>query len=168
MVSLGDAHSGKSCLIKRYCEKKFVSKYISTIGVDFGVRQVPSPEVSGLDLKVNFCDLAGDPNLFQVRREFHAGAQAAILVYDVTDANSFKSLPRWISEHTAHGGTPCIVVLCANKIDEPASARTVSEAEGKKYAQANGFTYLETSAKTGQNVEQIFEAIFKAIPHKAG
>lgn len=53
IVSLGDACTGKSCLIKRYCEKKFVPKYISTIGVDFGVRQVRTEE--GVETKVNFC-----------------------------------------------------------------------------------------------------------------
>jgi len=176
VVSLGEAGAGKSCLIKRYCEKKFVAKYISTIGVDFGVRQVTWADggASGgngsIELKVNFFDLAGDPNLFEVRREFHANAQGVMLVYDVTDAASFSALPRWVAEHASHGGQPAVTVLCANKVDELATggARAVSEAEGRRYAKENGFVYMETSAKSGQNVEQLFAALFKGIQEKAG
>jgi small GTP-binding protein len=140
------------------------SRCCSTIGVDFGVRQVPAPSGSG-DLKVNFWDLSGSSDLFLVRKDFHADTQGVLLVYDVTDAASFQALPRWVAEHAAHGGSPSIVVLCANKVDE--SARTVSEAEGKKYAVANGFIYMETSAKSGQNVDALFAAIFKGIQEKA-
>jgi DnaJ family protein C protein 27 len=172
VVSLGEAGSGKSCLIKRYCEKKFIPKYISTIGVDFGVRQVSwtgdtGGAPSSIDLKVNFFDLAGDPNLFEVRREFHAHAQGVMLVYDVTDRTSFTALPRWVAEHASHGGQPAVTVLCANKVDEPASARVISEADGRRYAKDNGFVYMETSAKSGQNVDALFAALFKGIQEKA-
>lgn len=173
VVSLGEACTGKSCLIKRYCEKKFVSKYISTIGVDFGVRSVRH---SGTELKVNLWDLAGAGDLFDVRKEFHANAQGVMLVYDVHDAASFSALPRWMEEHRSQGGAPLVVVLCANKCDAPEAGsvgsaappprRAVSEAEGRAYAASNGFVYMETSAKSGQNVDQLFEAIFKGIAEK--
>ena len=168
-MSLGEACTGKSCLIKRYCEKKFVSKYISTIGVDFGVRSVRH---AGTELKVNLWDLAGAGELFDVRKEFHANAQGVMLVYDVHDAASFAALPRWMEEHRAQGGSPLVVVLCANKCDAPEAGtpvparRAVSEAEGRAYAGSNGFVYMETSAKSGQNVDQLFEAIFKGIAEK--
>lgn len=167
MVSLGDACVGKSCLIKRYCEKKFVPKYISTIGVDFGVRQVR--DEGGLETKVNFYDLSGAPEMSEVRREFHRDAQGLMLVYDVSEPASFASLSRWMIEHRECGGNPSIVLLCANKVDgEPASAaaRKVSEAEGRKYAATHGFTYMETSAKSGANVDAMFAVIFKGIADK--
>ena len=218
VISLGDACVGKSCLIKRYCEKKFVSKYISTIGVDFGVRQVMAD--SGVETKVNFwsaaqhepgeseaseaqcskkkrrigmrthcaaillslccapisaaCrDLAGGPEMVEVRREFHREAQGVMLVYDVGDLGSFQALDRWMGEHSSQGGRPLVVVVCANKADgsgpaegSPQVKRLVSEAEGKKSAQANGFMYMETSAKSGLNVDHMFAAMFKAISDK--
>lgn len=163
-MSLGDACVGKSCLIKRYCEKKFVAKYISTIGVDFGVRQV---QESGLETKVNFYDLSGSSEMSDVRREFHRESQGVMLVYDVNDTASFANLSRWMLEHRECGGSPSIVVLCANKVDEPAqAARKVSETEGRKYASAHGFIYMETSAKSGANVDAMFATIFKGIADK--
>lgn len=72
ILSLGDKGVGKSCLIKRYCEGKFVSRYITTIGVDYGVKPV---KVNGTPVKVNFWDLSGDPEFLEVRNEFYSDAQ---------------------------------------------------------------------------------------------
>ena len=66
ITSLGDGGTGKSCIIKRYCEEKFVSRYISTIGVDFGVKPM---EINGYDVKVNFWDLSGHPEFYDVRND---------------------------------------------------------------------------------------------------
>ena len=79
----------------------------------------------------------------------------------MTNLASFQSLSNWLSEHHQFGARPSIVVVCANKVDEP--KRAVSEADGKKWAQAQGFVYFETSAKSGQNVNELFAALFKGI-----
>ena len=65
---------GKSCLIKRYCEEKFITKYISTIGIDFGVKAV---EIDGEEVRVNFWDLSGHPEFFEVRNEFYKDTQVS-------------------------------------------------------------------------------------------
>uniref|UniRef100_A0A7S3DBW3 Uncharacterized protein n=1 Tax=Palpitomonas bilix TaxID=652834 RepID=A0A7S3DBW3_9EUKA len=83
VVSMGDAAVGKSCLIKRYCERRFVSKYITTIGVDFGVKPA---EVKGREVKVNFWDLAGPKEYFDVRNEFYKDSQGVgetEIVFDI-------------------------------------------------------------------------------------
>jgi GTPase SAR1 family protein len=72
VTSIGDGGVGKSCLIKRYCEEKFVPRYISTIGVDFGVKPVV---IDGLEIKVNFWDFSGHPEFFEVRNEFYKDTQ---------------------------------------------------------------------------------------------
>mmetsp|Transcript_43194 Transcript_43194/g.115551 ORF Transcript_43194/g.115551 Transcript_43194/m.115551 type:complete len:94 (-) Transcript_43194:1107-1388(-) len=74
VISMGEAGCGKSCLIKRYCEEKFIAKYISTIGVDFGVKSVA---MENQQMKVNFWDLAGGQEYFEVRNEFYKDAQGA-------------------------------------------------------------------------------------------
>lgn len=163
ILSGGDGGSGKSCLIKRYCEQKFVTRYISTIGVDFGVRVVPLPD--GKDLKVNFWDLSGQPEFFQVRSEFYANTQGMLLVYDMTSVSSFACLPQWLREckqFSPASSKPPIVALCANKSDMK-KKRVVSEEQGRKFATDNGFTYFETSAKTGENVNEMFAFLFQAV-----
>mmetsp|Transcript_23510 Transcript_23510/g.76618 ORF Transcript_23510/g.76618 Transcript_23510/m.76618 type:complete len:212 (-) Transcript_23510:268-903(-) len=113
IISMGDAGCGKSCLIKRYCEEKFVSKYISTIGVDYGVKSVV---VSNQQVKANFWDLAGGPEYFDVRNEFYRDAQGAILVFDVSNRASFEALEGWVQEAYKHGAKDMQVAVCGNKV----------------------------------------------------
>jgi len=154
---------GKSCLIKRYCEQKFISRYISTIGVDFGVRPVVldlPPTRSGgnstndsLEVRVNFWDLSGDPDFADVRTEFYEHTQAMLLVYDVTARASFENLEKWLREAEKHGARPLITVVAANKADDDAAGpqRQVSEEEGRRWAAAHSIGYYETSAKSGHD-----------------
>lgn len=170
ILSLGDSCVGKSCLIKRYCEKKFVPKYISTIGVDFGVRQVnllvSSPYEFEQETKVNFWDTSGCEEFKDIRQEFYSQAQGVLLVYDVSSSASFQHLDTWLAEAKSHNCNPLVVCVCANKVDEEeesAKKRQVSTAEGQAYATKKGFLYFETSAKTGLNVNELFEEVFKQI-----
>jgi GTPase SAR1 family protein len=82
IISLGGLATGKSCLIKRFCEERFVSKYISTIGIDYGVKPVT---VKGEHVRVNFWDLSGHPDFFEIRNEFYKDSQGGVLVYDVSN-----------------------------------------------------------------------------------
>ena len=160
-VSMGDEGGGKSCLIKRYCEEKFVSRYISTIGVDFGVKPV---QLIGQSVRVNFWDLAGGDEYFEVRTEFYKDADCALLVYDVNERASFESLDRWLKEAAQHGAEDPLYVVCANKADCGASKRrAVSEAEGRKWAADRKMGYFETSARDGEGVVGLFESLFKEV-----
>jgi len=159
VVSMGDEGVGKSCLIKRYCEEKFVSKHVSTIGVDFGVKPVP---MQGQTVRVNFWDLAGGEEYFEIRNEFYKDAQGAIVVFDVGDRQSFESMERWLKEANDHGAKDLVLAICANKSD-CGGRRAVSEAEGKKWAAARSALYFETSAKDGDGVQAMFEGLFARI-----
>ena len=88
---------------------QFVSKYIATIGVDFGVRSVT---IGGVEVKVNFWDLSGHPEFFDVRNEFYKDTQGAILVYDVGSKRSFESLDGWLKEAGKYGAKD-IEPLCS-------------------------------------------------------
>jgi len=157
VISMGEGGSGKSCLIKRYCEEKFVSKYITTIGVDFGVKSVV---IDDTEVKVNFWDLSGHPEFFDVRNEFYKDSQGGILVYDATSRKSFDALDSWMIECSKYGGSKIPLIVCANKIDKK---RAVSEQEGRAWATAHGFSYFETSASSGTNVNEVFEELFKTV-----
>lgn len=160
IISIGMEQSGKSCIIKRYCEERFINKYIGTIGIDYGVKKV---NVAGHgDVRVNFWDLAGGSDFLEIRNEFYKDAQGAILVYDVTNLKSFAALDSWLQEAQKFNCPKDLVIcVCANKCDAPASARKVSEADGKKWAGSKGFAYFETSANTGQNIATALEFVFR-------
>nr|XP_039255611.1 dnaJ homolog subfamily C member 27-like [Styela clava] len=163
VISMGNAEVGKSCLIKRYCEKRFVNKYLATIGIDYGVTKV---QVNDKELKVNIFDMAGHPYFYEVRNEFYKDTQAAILVYDVTNRISFECLESWLQEMRQEIGKPqkmdnVIFFICANKTDK--GNRVVDTTEGRLWADGKGFHYFETSAGTGEGVNEMFQAMFNAL-----
>jgi|TARA_A100001015_G_scaffold316267_1_gene430096 DnaJ homolog subfamily C member 27 len=159
ITSLGDGGTGKSCIIKRYCEEKFVSRYISTIGVDFGVKPM---EINGYDVKVNFWDLSGHPEFYDVRNEFYKDTQGCLLVYDVTARRSFEQLEMWVQEATKFGVKDNTVwAVCANKCDK--KNRAVTLREGLAWAEDHGVKHFETSAKSGSNVNEVFDYLFSTV-----
>lgn len=158
LVSCGGPGSGKTCLIKRFCEKRFVQKYSPTIGLDFGVTGV---SVDGVKTKVSFYDLAGDPVYDEVRVEFYRDAQGLLLVFDVKNPASFKALEGWLLEIENEIDLSLVcVAVCANKSDAAADERRVSEAEARHWAESRGFHYYETSAESGDGVTSMFETTF--------
>ena len=80
LISVGDTKVGKSCIIKRYCEGRFVQKYITTIGVDYGVKKVT---ISGKKVAINFFDLSGNNDYEDIRNPFFEGAQIILLIFDL-------------------------------------------------------------------------------------
>ena len=156
VLSMGPGASGKSCIIKRYCEEKFVQKYIATIGVDYGVKPVT---IAGKQVRVNFWDLSGRPEFFEIRNEFYKDTQGALLVFDASERSSFETLEDWLKEASKFGMPRDLpVAVCANKVDKP---RKVSEAEGRQWAASHKYDYFELSASTGANVPDVFECVFK-------
>ena len=163
ILTVGSGATGKSCLVKRFCEERFVSKYIATIGVDYGVKPC---DVEGSSVRVNFWDLSGHPEFFEIRNEFYKEAQGIVLVYDVSSRDSFDDLDDWILEATKFGVSinDIPVVLCANKVDK---RRMVTEDEGRQYASTKGMRYFETSAMSGANVSEMFQDLFTLAVRKA-
>ncbi|ETP49301.1 hypothetical protein F442_05170 [Phytophthora nicotianae P10297] len=157
IISMGESGVGKSCVIKRYCEEKFVSKYISTIGIDYGVKPVM---VNGAEVRVNFWDLSGLPEYLEVRNEFYKDTQGGVLMFDVSSRKSFESLDSWLREAAKFGAGKFPCILCGNKVDRP---RVVSEDEARAYAQAKGFEYFETSACTGVSITEAFHSLFRTV-----
>eukprot|EP01147_Barroeca_monosierra_P003546 gene3546-6158_t len=128
VITVGCVNSGKSCLIKRFCERRFVSKYIPTIGIDYGIttwnpplqQQCPhsdsiedtkhrksddltrtgkkAPSETASVVSVNFYDMSGDDVYYPVRNEFYEGSQGVLLVFDVLKRSSFESLNAWYEE----------------------------------------------------------------------
>lgn len=163
IISMGNAETGKSCIIKRYCEKRFVSKYMTTIGIDYGVTKV---SINDKDVKVNIFDMAGHPVFYEVRNEFYKDTQGAMLVYDVGNRDSFDALDSWVDEIKKDIGNAAdfegvTFAVCANKIDS--KKRVVDETEGQLWANSHGFQYFETSAQTGEGINDMFQTLFQSV-----
>ena len=169
IIILGDAGTGKSCLIKRYCEpSRFAgTKYMPTIGVDYGTKTFTTAANDShppLILKIDFFDLSGDGNYTEVRNEFYTNVDGVLLTFDVTSKRSFESLRRWQEEVSEYGlFTPSAMttaIVVGTKIDRP---REVKEEEGLAFAIQNNATYFETSAKTGEGVDDLFQYMLQEL-----
>jgi len=149
VVVAGDGSVGKTSLIRRYCTGKFESSRVMTIGVDFQVKIV---EVDGRSVKLSIWDIAGQDRFGSFRDSFYRGAQSVALVYDVTDILSMNNLANWQREIAKIAPKAGFCVI-GNKID---LHRVIPRDVAESWAVANGFPYLETSAKTAEGVEGFF------------
>lgn len=163
VVLMGDGGVGKTTLRKRFMGEVFRATYIMTIGADFAAKTI---EVDGRQMRFIIWDLAGQPHFKQVRKAFYVGAVGGLLVYDVTRRETFEHIPCWLEEFISNcgrGRDAVAAVLIGNKIDLREGARNaVSPEEGAEMrdllAEQYGIPldFVETSAKTGENVEKAF------------
>jgi DnaJ family protein C protein 27 len=136
LISVGDSKVGKSCIIKRYCEGRFVQKYITTIGVDYGVKKVT---VSGRKIAVNFFDLSGSPDYESIRNPFFEGAQVVMLIFDLENKETFNNLSKWenVMKNNGVNMKEAVIMLIGNKCD--GRTKEIDQAEVIAYAKKKGF-----------------------------
>eukprot|EP00306_Pavlova_sp_CCMP459_P008145 CAMPEP_0185158006 /NCGR_PEP_ID=MMETSP1139-20130426/2143_1 /TAXON_ID=298111 /ORGANISM="Pavlova sp., Strain CCMP459" /LENGTH=235 /DNA_ID=CAMNT_0027723121 /DNA_START=106 /DNA_END=816 /DNA_ORIENTATION=- len=144
---------------------QFVSKYVATIGVDYGVKPL---KVRGKEVRVNFWDLAGGEEYTDIRNEFYKDAQGVLLVFDVNQRKSFDMVELWVNEAEKFGAGKdrAAYVLVGNKTDT--ERRVVTAAEGAKLAKKLGLQYFETTAKDGTGVQEMFHTLFGLVIEKLG
>lgn len=153
IVVVGNSGVGKSSLITRYVEQDFCSSHKSTIGVDFLIRTL---KVGDKSVKLQLWDTAGQERYKSVSLQFFRLANAVIFVFDVTDPDSFLSLPTWMKEVRSHAPEEVDLFLIGNKVDLD---RNIDQDLCKSFAIENEMEYFETSAKTGYLVDSTFEKI---------
>ncbi|MGD8456549.1 MAG: Rab family GTPase [Anaerolineales bacterium] len=146
----GEGNCGKTSLIRRYCDGEFDSHRAHTIGLEFYSKIL---DLSAGTIKLSIWDLAGQPQFRTIREEFYKGAKATALVFDLTNPDTLHELPNWYKEiHNAVPDHKFLVV--GNKND---LKRVVVEDEPEQFARAIQAPYLETSAKSGHQVEKMFK-----------
>ncbi|KAM0906615.1 hypothetical protein ACQ4PT_016666 [Festuca glaucescens] len=153
---------GKSCLLLRFSDDTFTTSFITTIGIDFKVRTV---ELDGRRVKLQIWDTAGQERFRTITTAYYRGAMGILLVYDVTDESSFNNIRNWIRNIEQHASDNVNKILVGNKVDMDAK-RVVSTAQGQKLADEYGIKFFETSAKTNQNVEEVFFTIARDIKQR--
>lgn len=178
ILLLGDGGVGKTAIRVRYLGRGFSGDYLVTMGADFALKEMQlSIEDKDYRFRFSIWDLAGQQHFASVRSLYYNGSHAAILVYDITNYDSFKNIERWVVELGKNNQNQDIVlILLGNKSDlrsELPEHELVTEEEGKllatnliqnnKQGTNNKIRYLETSALTGDNINQIFEHVAHSL-----
>ncbi len=155
ILLIGDSGVGKSSMMIRFADDEFVDQSIPTIGVDFKIRTV---EFNNKTYKIQIWDTAGQERFRTITSSYYRGAQGIIIVYDITNKESFDNVKIWLTECSRYNDRAQII-LVGNKSDLDKSARKVSFNEAKEYANSKGYKFVETSAKTNDGIENMFQEI---------
>ena len=159
VIIIGESGTGKSCILHQFLENRFKKNPNHTVGVEFGCKHV---QIEGKKIKLQIWDTAGQERFRSVTKSYYRGAAAAILVYDITNTETFTKLPSWINDAKALSMQDICMIILGNKCDL-ASARAVNFVEAAKFCQENHLQLLETSAVTGENIEEAFGKVAKIV-----
>ncbi|XP_002735152.1 ras-related protein Rab-35-like [Saccoglossus kowalevskii] len=158
LLIIGDSGVGKSSLLLRFADNTFAGTYITTIGVDFKIRTI---DVNGEKVKLQIWDTAGQERFRTITSTYYRGTHGVIVVYDVTAADSFVNVKRWLHE-IDQNCDDVARILVGNKNDCPERKVVVTE-DAKRFSEQMGIKLFETSAKDNINVEEMFNAITQLV-----
>ena len=164
-VVIGPGAVGKSSLMRRFVENRFELSYHFTIGVDFLAKIVEYEKEKFA--KLSIWDVAGQERFKILRRSFYKGIHGALLVFDLSRAQTFTDMKKWLIDLRSIIEEKIPVVIIGNKSDLlPEVGEVITRNEPKKLAESEKSIYIETSAKTGENVENVFiELTQRMIKH---
>ena len=155
IIIIGDASVGKTNLLSQYISNIFNEDTRPTIGADYSIKV---HQIQDKKINVRFWDTAGQEKYRAISKKFYKDAHGVILVYDVSNRQSYEYLQNWKKEIEENCKENTIVMLIGNKSDL-VEDKKVSEEDGKKFAEDNDFFFLETSAKENENVQESFNLL---------
>ncbi|KRZ10055.1 Ras-related protein Rab-4B [Trichinella zimbabwensis] len=156
---IGNSGTGKSCVLHQFLENKFKQDTAHTIGIEFGSKVV---KIQDRSIKLQVWDTAGQERFRSLTKNYYNGAACALLVYDITCRQSFNAIAQWLSDARSLASPQIIVILIGNKKDLE-DRREVTFMEASQFAQENGMLFLETSALSGENIEETFLRCARSI-----
>ncbi|KAK8808498.1 hypothetical protein WA158_008399 [Blastocystis sp. Blastoise] len=162
LLLIGDSGVGKSCLLLRFADDAYSDSYITTIGVDFKIRTV---DIDGKTVKLQIWDTAGQERFRTITSSYYRGATGIIIVYDVTDQDSFNNVKQWLHEIDRYANENVNKLLVGNKCDLTAK-KVIGYETAKEFADSLGIEFVETSAKNATNVETAFLTMAREIMKK--
>ena len=160
IVIVGRTSVGKSCLLLRFTDDRFVEDYLSTIGVDFKFRTF---KIEDIMFKLQIWDTAGQEKYQTITKTFYKGADAVVIVYDCCSRTSFEEAKKvWLEETRKNCDEKCLIMFIGNKIDQSLN-REVTFDDLQDFCKKENILGYETSAKTGESVEKSFFELTKNI-----
>ncbi len=166
---IGDTAVGKTSVRRSYMGKSFVSSHIATLGVDFAQKNV---EHENAFVRITIWDLAGEQSYENVRKLYYQGTHSLIFVYSIIDRTSFENAAHWFSEVNRHCKPLPPIAILGNKMDLRDSTppeSTVTKEEGVQFAEDFALRlgipviFRETSALTGENIEEVFNDLISMM-----
>ena len=162
ILTIGESDVGKTSILRRFVQNKFVKNHLSTIGIDYHTKTL---HIYGKEIKLRIWDTAGQERYHNITTQVFKGSDGIILVYDVNEETSFSKITNWIEQINSNVSEEEItLVLIGNKIDIP--NRAISKEKGEEKANSLGIKYYETSALTGIGINEAFEGLTKEIMEK--
>ena len=159
LVLLGDSSVGKSSLASYFISKQFYEFQEPTIGAAFISKQIT---IENKTINIEIWDTAGQERYKSLAPMYYRGAEGAIIVYDITQKDSFDGAKNWLDEIKIKGPENCEFILVGNKSDLE-ECRKIEKEEVTDFAIENNITHILTSAKTGKNIGLVFERLCKKI-----
>ena len=160
ILILGDSKVGKSCFLTRYADKTYQEDYLSTIGMDYKIKNYELE--NGAIIKLYIWDTAGQDRFRSITSNYYKGADGIILIYDITKQETFNNVRNWITSIKEEAPAKVVLILVGNKVDDE-KHRTVQQSEGEKIADEYNLPFLECSAKSDINVTKTFDVLIKKI-----
>jgi Ras-related protein Rab-5C len=162
LVLLGDASVGKTSLVGRFVSNQFNEAVETTVGAAFSTQSVTTDK--GRTIKYEIWDTAGQERFKSLAPMYYRNASCAVVVFDLTSESSFNRAKDWVKQLALSNNPDIVIALAGNKSDIPTSQRQVKAEEIKQFALDESLVYMETSAKTGNNVQKLFETIANKLP----
>ena len=160
---LGDSQVGKTCFLIRYLDDSFNGSSLATIGMDYRLKNVERED--GSKIKLHLWDTCGQERFKSIPKMFVKGAHAIILMFSLTDKNSFNSIRDWIKKIKEDANERILIILVGNKNDLGLE-RQINKEEAEKLAKECNTKYYECSAKTGDNINFIFNDLIEQMVKK--
>ena len=143
LLLIGDSGVGKTCILFRFSDDAFNTTFISTIGIDFKIKTI---ELRGKKIKLQIWDTAGQERFHTITTSYYRGALGIMLVYDITNSQSFNNIAEWLRKIQEHDSEDVEKMILGNKCDME-DKRVISKERGEMFAKENGIRFLETSAQ---------------------
>lgn len=163
VVLLGEGCVGKTSLVLRYVEDKFKEKHITTLQASFLNKKL---NISGKRINLAIWDTAGQERFHALGPIYYRMSNGAVLVYDITDEDSFEKVKNWVKELKKMLGNDICLTIAGNKIDLE-KQRTVMQEDAESYAQSVGAIHVQTSAKLNKGIEEMFLELSQRMLEKA-